>query len=59
MAKTVEEIARATGVSVTTVRFVIGGQAERHRISVQTRERVEGYIAEHGYVLNHTARALK
>lgn len=59
MAKTVEEIARATGVSVTTVRFVIGGQAERYRISQETRARVERYIAEHGYSLNHTARALK
>ncbi len=59
MAKTVEEIAKATGVSVTTVRFVIGGVAERYRISEQTRDRVEQYIALHGYSINHTARALK
>ena len=59
MAKSVEEIARATGVSVTTVRFVIAGQAERYRISLQTRERVERYIDQHGYVLNFAARALK
>lgn len=59
MAKSVEEIARATGVSVTTVRFVIAGQAERYRISLQTRERVERYIDQHGYVLNYAARALK
>ena len=59
MAKTVDEIAKATGVSVTTVRFVIAGQAERYRISEQTRQRVERFIAEHGYSINHAARALK
>ena len=59
MAKTVEEISRDTGVSVTTVRLVINGQAERYRISASTRARVETYVAEHGYSINHAARSLK
>jgi len=59
MPKTIEEIAAATGYSVTTVRFVIGGQAERYRISAATRRKVEEYVARHGYELNHAARSLK
>ena len=57
--KTVEEIAQATGFSITTVRFVIGGQAEKYRISAKTRQLIEDYIAIHGYSLNHAARTLK
>ena len=59
MAKTIEEISRDTGVSVTTVRLVINGQAERYRISASTRARVETYVAQHGYSINHAARSLK
>ena len=59
MAKTIEEISRDTGVSVTTVRLVINGQAERYRISASTRARVEAYVAQHGYSINHAARSLK
>lgn len=59
MSKTVEEIAKATGFSITTVRFVINGQADKYRISAKTRQAVEDYIAVHGYSLNHTARSLK
>lgn len=59
MSKTVEEIAKATGFSITTVRFVINGQADRYRISAKTRQVIEDYIAIHGYSLNHTARSLK
>lgn len=59
MPKTVEEISRDTGFSITTVRFVISGQSEKYRISAKTRQRIEDYIAEHGYSLNHAARSLK
>ena len=59
MSKTVEEIAKATGFSITTVRFVINGQSDKYRISAKTRQAVEDYIAIHGYSLNHTARSLK
>ena len=59
MPKTVEEIARETGFSITTVRFVINGQAEKYRISEKTRKQIEEYVAIHGYSLNHAARSLK
>ena len=59
MAKTVEEISRETGFSVTTVRLVINGQSERYRISATTRKKIEDYVALHGYSLNHAARSLK
>lgn len=59
MPKTVEEIARETGFSITTVRFVIAGQAEKYRISEKTRKQIEDYVAIHGYSLNHAARSLK
>ena len=57
--KTVEEIAAMTGVSVTTVRLVLNGQAERYRISAATRKRVQDYIVDHEVMLNHAARSLK
>ena len=59
MPKTVEEIARETGFSITTVRFVISGQAEKYRISEKTKKQIEDYVAIHGYSLNHAARSLK
>lgn len=59
MPKTVDEIARETGFSVTTVRLVINGQSEKYRISGKTRQIVEDCVAEHGVSLNHTARSLK
>lgn len=59
MSKSAEEIARETGFSVTTVRLVIYGQAEKYRISARTRQTIEDYIAIHGYSLNHAARSLK
>ena len=59
MPKTVEEIARETGFSITTVRFVINGQSEKYRISEKTKKQIEDYVAIHGYSLNHAARSLK
>ena len=59
MPKTVEEISRETGFSITTVRFVINGQSDKYRISAKTRQTIEDYVAIHGYSLNHAARSLK
>lgn len=59
MPKTVEEISRETGFSVTTVRLVINGQSEKYRISAKTRQTIEDYVALHGYSINHAARSLK
>ena len=59
MAKTAEEISKATGFSVTTIRFVLNGQAEKYRISAKTQQQINDYIAVHGYSVNHAARSLK
>ncbi|MCE1235933.1 MAG: substrate-binding domain-containing protein [Hyphomicrobiales bacterium] len=57
--KTLDQVAAATGYSRTTVRFVVTGQAEKHRIRPETRALIEDYVARHGLVVDHTARALK
>ena len=57
--KTVDEIAAMTGVSVTTVRLVLNGQAERYRISAATRKRVMDFVVDHEVLINHAARSLK
>ena len=59
MPKTIEEISRETGFSITTVRLVINGQSEKYRISAATRKVIEDYVALHGYSINHAARSLK
>ena len=59
MPKTIEEIARDTGFSATTVWMVANGQASKYRISKATIETVEEHIRRYGFVINHTARSLK
>lgn len=59
MAKTIQEIARDTGYSRTTVTLVINGKADDYRISPKARAIIETYIAEHGYRYNQAARSLK
>ena len=59
MAKTVDEIAKLAGVSVTSVRLVINGQHKKYRISEKTRSKIQAIIDEHGYTINQTARSLK
>jgi LacI family fructose operon transcriptional repressor len=59
MAKTVEQIAKALGISITTVRLVLNGKAEQYRISVKTQNKIADYVSEFGYTINHAARSLK
>ncbi|ACS87669.1 LacI family DNA-binding transcriptional regulator [Musicola paradisiaca] len=59
MAKTVEQIASELNLSITTVRLVLNGKAERYRISAKTQQRIHQYVTEHGYTVNHVARSLK
>ncbi|SDQ86678.1 LacI family DNA-binding transcriptional regulator [Pseudovibrio sp. Tun.PSC04-5.I4] len=59
MAKKPDEIAKALGVSITTVRLVLGGKAEKYRISKATQARINEYVAEHGVKFDLTARSLK
>lgn len=59
MAKTVEQIATALNISITTVRLVLNNKAQQYRISSKTQQRINDYVAEHGYTVNHVARSLK
>lgn len=59
MAKTVETIAAALNISITTVRLVLNNKAQQYRISEKTQKRINDYVAEHGYTVNHAARSLK
>lgn len=59
MAKTVEQIASALNLSITTIRLVLSGKAEQYRISLKTQTRIQEYVERYGYVLNHSARSLK
>ncbi len=59
MAKTVEQIATALDISITTVRLVLNNKAQQYRISSKTQARINDYVAEHGYSVNYAARSLK
>ncbi|MGC6389931.1 LacI family DNA-binding transcriptional regulator [Ewingella sp. S1.OA.A_B6] len=59
MAKTVDEIAKDLGVSITTVRAVLNGNAGKYRISLATQEKINQYVKQHSYTINLTARSLK
>lgn len=59
MAKTIEQIATDLGVSVTTVRAVLNGNAQKYRISEKTQERINSYVKKHSYTINLAARSLK
>lgn len=59
MAKTVEQIASALNLSITTIRLVLNGKAEQYRISMKTQARINEYVERYGYVINHSARSLK
>lgn len=59
MAKTVEQIATALNISITTVRLVLNNKAQQYRISSKTQARINDYVAKNGYTVNHAARSLK
>ena len=43
---TMKSIAADLGVSRSTVSFVLGGEAERHRINPETAQRIVKYAGE-------------
>ncbi len=59
MAITIEQIAKELGVSITTVKLVHNGKADKYRISKKTQERVLEFIDKNGIIVNQTARSLK
>jgi len=56
---TLNNIADQVGVSVTTVSRVLTGQAEKYRISDQTRAHVQESARELGYLPDELARSLR
>lgn len=54
---TVYDIAKACGVSVSTVSYVLSGQGDRRRISPETQALVKASAAELGYVPRRRRRA--
>jgi len=56
---TIGDIAKALGVSKTTVSFVLNGKARDIQISQELEKRVRDYIQEVGYVPNQYAQGLR
>ncbi len=59
MPKTIEEIAKIAGVSVTTVSLVINGKASDYRISAKTQERIKRIVGTEGFTPNQYARGFR
>ncbi len=57
--ESIKDIAKALGVSITTVSFVINGKAKEKRISEELTKKVEDYIEKVGYKPNHLAQSLR
>lgn len=52
----ISDIAKALGVSVTTVSFVLNGKAKEKRISESLAKRILDYVEKVGYKPNHSAK---
>src|SRR5699024_12586422 len=55
----ISDIARAMGVSITTVSFVLNGKAEEKRISEEVTNRILAYVEKVGYKPNQLAKSLR
>jgi LacI family transcriptional regulator len=55
----IKDIAKALGISITTVSFILNGKAKEKRISDELTLRVEEYIRNVGYKPNHLAQSLR
>src|SRR5690606_17637954 len=55
----ISDIAKALGVSTTTVSFVLNGRAKEKRLSDALAKRVFGYVQEVGYKSNELAMRLR
>lgn len=55
----IKDIAKALGVSITTVSFILNGKAKEKRISEEMTKKVQDYIKEIGYKPSHLAQSLR
>ena len=55
----IKDIAKALGISITTVSFILNGKAREKRISEELTKKVEAYIQQIGYRPSHLAQSLR
>jgi LacI family transcriptional regulator len=55
----IKDIAKALGISITTVSFILNGKAKEKRISEELTIKVEEYIKEVGYKPSHLAQSFR
>ncbi len=55
----IKDNAKALGISITPVSFILNGKATEKRISVAMTERVEAYLKEENYKPSHVAQSLR
>jgi LacI family transcriptional regulator len=55
----IKDIAKALGISITTVSFILNGKAREKRISEELTKKVEAYIQQIGYKPSHLAQSLR
>ncbi|MFD2202523.1 LacI family DNA-binding transcriptional regulator [Shivajiella indica] len=55
----IKDIAKALGISITTVSFILNGKAREKRISEELTRKVQDYIQEIGYKPSHLAQSLR
>lgn len=56
---TIRDVAKLSGVSVTTVSIILNGQAESRKISQQTQEKVQAAMKKLNYQPNISVRKMK
>jgi LacI family transcriptional regulator len=55
----IKDIAKALGISITTVSFILNGKAREKRISEELTKKVQDYIQKIGYKPSHIAQSLR
>jgi len=55
----ITDLAKKTGLSITTVSRVLNGKAKEYRISKKTRQQIEDAAKEFNYIPNHFAANLR
>lgn len=55
----IKDIAKALGISITTVSFILNGKAREKRISEELTKKVQEYIQKIGYKPSHIAQSLR
>ena len=57
--KSIKDIAKELGISITTVSFIINGKSKEKRISDELADKVNAYVKKVGYQPSHMAQSLR